>query len=176
MMLDLAEAGICVYSPHTAFDSSEGGINEMTLAAYGIKETSALVEKVGIPGAGRYGKLSSEKSLKELISLSKEHYGLEQIKVVGDQGKKIKKIGVACGSGGDFFSAAKAKGVDLLITGEASFHTCLAAKAYDISLILTGHYASERFAVEKLAELVVGKFSDLEVITSKADVSPLNWA
>ncbi|MDB2447178.1 Nif3-like dinuclear metal center hexameric protein [bacterium] len=81
-----------------------------------------------------------------------------------------------CGSGGDFFSAVKAKGADVLITGEATFHTCMAAKAYDISLVLTGHYASERFAVEALAKLLSDKFSDLSVEPSVMDISPITYA
>ena len=38
--------------------------------------------------------------------------------------------------------------------GEARFHTCLEAEAAGIGLLLPGHFASERFAVECLAEVL----------------------
>ena len=39
-----------------------------------------------------------------------------------------------------------------MVVGEARFHTCLEAEAADVGLLLPGHFASERFAMECLAE------------------------
>ena len=41
-----------------------------------------------------------------------------------------------------------------MVLGEARFHTCLEAEAAGIGLLLPGHFASERFAVECLAEVL----------------------
>lgn len=175
MILDLASAGVNIYSPHTAFDSATGGINEQTLVSLDVASVQDLIPKEGVNGAGRYGDLSEEIELQYLIEKAKKFYGLSKVKVVGNKDKKVKRLASACGSGGDFFSAAKAKGADVLITGEANFHTCIAAKAYGIALILTGHFASERFAVERLAEELSSKFPEIETFASKEDVSPIEY-
>jgi dinuclear metal center YbgI/SA1388 family protein len=42
MVLGLARAGVAVYSPHTAFDNSRGGINDAIAARLGLTEVVAL--------------------------------------------------------------------------------------------------------------------------------------
>ncbi len=42
MLLDLARAGIAVYSPHTAFDNARGGINDLLARRLGLVETVPL--------------------------------------------------------------------------------------------------------------------------------------
>lgn len=173
MILDLAKADVNVYSPHTAFDSSTGGINEMILNRLGIEDTKPLIERYEGMGSGRCGKLKQPVNLSQLISTIKTHLKSTHLKVVGDVNQKIGRIAVACGSGGDFFAPARAKGADVFITGEASFHTCVAAKAYGMSMILTGHYESERFAQVALADTLSKKFPDLKVRASQSDKSPV---
>ena len=64
---------------------------------------------------------------------------------------------------------------DTFVTGEATFHTCLEAKANGISLVLLGHHTSERFAVEDLSGRLAEKFPDMEVWASKQESDPLIW-
>ena len=58
--------------------------------------------------------------------------------------------------------AARQAGCDAMVLGEARFHTCLEAEAWGIGLLLPGHFASERFAVESLAAVVARQFPGLE--------------
>ena len=44
-----------------------------------------------------------------------------------------------------------------------------------ISLLLPGHYASERFAMEALAELLGQQFGELEIWPSREEKDPLEW-
>ena len=60
-----------------------------------------------------------------------------------------------------------------MITGETSFHTCLEAEAHGIGLLLTGHYASERFGMQHLADQLAGEFRDLDVWASRREKDPL---
>jgi putative NIF3 family GTP cyclohydrolase 1 type 2 len=82
---------------------------------------------------------------------------------------------VACGSGGEFFDAALASGCQCLVTGEARFHTCLEAEAAGCALVLAGHYATERFGVERLAEVLGQEFNAIDVWASVAEQDPLRW-
>ena len=59
--------------------------------------------------------------------------------------------------------------------GETSFHTCLEAEAANIGLLLPGHFASERFAVEHLAEVLAQQFPSLSVWASREERDPMRW-
>ena len=60
-----------------------------------------------------------------------------------------------------------------MITGEATFHTCLEAKSLGIGLGLLGHYWSERFAMEKLAESLSSEFNQLTIWPSRSEHDPI---
>jgi putative NIF3 family GTP cyclohydrolase 1 type 2 len=51
----------------------------------------------------------------------------------------------------------------------------LEAEARRIALLLPGHFASERFAVETLAETLAGQFPELVVWPSRNERDPLQW-
>jgi putative NIF3 family GTP cyclohydrolase 1 type 2 len=50
-----------------------------------------------------------------------------------------------------------------MVIGEARFHTCLEAEASGVALLLPGHFASERFGVERLADMLARQFSAVRV-------------
>ena len=66
-------------------------------------------------------------------------------------------------------------GCDAMVTGEATFHTCLDAKAKGVALILLGHYSSERFAVEQLANRLQREFKELKVWASSDETDPIGF-
>ena len=70
---------------------------------------------------------------------------------------------------------ARQAGCDVLIIGEANFHTCLEAEATNVALLLPGHYASERFAAEQLADVLARQFPDVGVWASRNEADPLQW-
>ena len=87
----------------------------------------------------------------------------------------IQRVAVACGSGSEFLSEASAHGCDVLVTGEASFHRLLEAEAAEIAMILAGHFATERFAVEAIANRIANEFPDLQVWASTTECEPAWW-
>ena len=60
-----------------------------------------------------------------------------------------------------------------MITGEATFHTCLEAESSRIGLGLLGHDWSERFAMELLAGQLTELFPDLTVWASLSEHDPI---
>ena len=55
---------------------------------------------------------------------------------------QVSRVGIGCGSAGEFIHSASRAGCQVLLTGEARFHTCLEAEAIGMAMILPGHYAS----------------------------------
>ncbi len=180
LLLTLIQAGIAVYSPHTAFDSAAAGINQQLAEGIGLTEIRPLVpapadSALNNLGSGRCGKFASPLRLAEIASRLKTFLKIASLHAVGPNDALISTAAVACGSGGSFLEHAIRQDVDLLITGEASFHTCLEAEARDVHLLLAGHFASERFAVEKLAEVLTSEFPKLTVWASVQEMDPLRW-
>jgi dinuclear metal center YbgI/SA1388 family protein len=280
MLWNLIRAGIAVYSPHTAFDSTAGGINEMLAARLGVTDCIPLrpgqagrakivvfvpqgdLEKVsramfgagagiigeyrecsfrvagrgtffgssvtqpavGQPGrreevdewrlevvcptalihnavsamrqahsyeepafdiypldpapsqvgAARYGSLAAQVTLVEFTNRVLSAIPASQVQVIGPRDRLIRRVAVACGAGSEFLSDAIAAGCDVLVTGEASFHRQLEAESTGIALVVAGHFATERFAVEELAGKIRQAFSDIEVWASQTERDP-SW-
>jgi dinuclear metal center YbgI/SA1388 family protein len=174
----LARAGISVYSPHTGFDSAENGINQNLGIRLGLGELESLIPQedgVQTIGAGRLGRLPAPQTLAEFVSGVKLNLSIESVRVVNAHRSPVQRVAIACGSGGSFLGKAKARGCDTLVTGEATFHTCLEAQARGVSLVLLGHFASERFAVETLAESLGASFESVEIWASATERDPLSW-
>ena len=175
MLLKLIAAGVAVYSPHTAFDSAADGINQRLAVGLGLTDIAALVPHHEGQGAGRWGKLDEPRTLAELAQRLLEFLGIANLHVVGDAEQEIRTVAVACGAAGEFLDAARQVGSDAMVLGEARFHTCLEAEAWGIGLLLPGHFASERFAVEELAGLLGRRFPEVQAWASRQERDPLEW-
>jgi len=176
LIWQLAQAGVSIYSPHTAFDSATGGINQSLCDRLDIGSTKPIVPNRNdpqLPGAGRIGKLAEAVSLQALAAKVKSEFQLPRIQVVGDLAANVQKIATACGSGGSFISKAAGRGAECLVTGEATFHTILEARSLGVGMILMGHYFSERFAVEALAQRIASEFPEVKSWASDAESDPI---
>ena len=282
MLLDLARAGIAVYSPHTAFDNTAGGINEIIASRLGLREVAPLRPQPGedrckivvfVPeedlapvsaalfragaghigrysecsfrttgigtffgsdstnptvgvkgrreevtewrleaicpapqveqaiaamraahsyeepaydvyplrpvgsasGEGRVGVMSHATPLTEVGQVVKTALSANLVQIIGDRNRAVSRVAIVCGAGGDFLRDAVRARADVLLTGELRFHDYLAAHAQGIALILPGHYASERFAVEELGKKLQQHWPDLAVWASRREQNPV-WS
>jgi len=176
MLLSLVRAGVSVYSPHTAFDSARDGINQQIAVALGLRDIQPIRTKPqSTDGAGRWGQFAFPIKLAELLKRLKEVCPAEQYTYVGDLDQTCKIIGIACGAAGDFLPDAAALGCHALITGETRFHACLEARTLGTALVMTGHYASERPAVEELAQQLQAHWSPLKVWASRVETDPVRF-
>ena len=124
-------------------------------------------------GIGRFGTLAQPTSLKALAAALKTKLSAASVQVVGESERMVQRVAIVCGAGGDFVSAAVAQKADVLLTGEARFHECLKAQGDGLSLVLPGHFASERPGIEELAGRLQGRFPSLAVWASKRETDPL---
>lgn len=136
-------------------------------------------------GSGRMGILNAADSagasapskipLSDFLALVRTKLGVAALPFVGESKRPISRVAIACGSGGEFLSAAIRKECDVLLTGEARFHTCLEARTAGIALVLAGHYATERPAMEQLAAILSREFPQITAWASEAERDPVQW-
>lgn len=189
ILLQLIAAHIAVYSPHTAFDSAGQGVNERLAAGLGLRGIAPLVRlpenpyrhetpphcNEGALGTGRFGSLAEPMTLGKLAERLKRFLSIERLQMVGQPERLVRTVAVGCGAADELLDGARANGCDAMVIGEARFHTCLEAEALGIGLLLPGHFASERFAVERLAEVLGRQFTEVEVWASRRESDPVQW-
>jgi dinuclear metal center YbgI/SA1388 family protein len=129
-------------------------------------------DAIAVHGEGRIGELLPT-TLGELARRTKHSLGASVVQLVGDAGREIRRVAVACGAAGEFLTDAIRAKADVFLTGEVRFHEVLAAEAAGIGLILPGHYATERPAVEELADRLSREFTTATVWASRRERDPL---
>jgi dinuclear metal center YbgI/SA1388 family protein len=177
ILTGLIRAGIAIHSPHTAFDSAAAGINQQLAEGLGLVEIAPLVPAdAGTSlGAGRRGQFPQPLAIGQVAARLKQFLEIPGLHAVGNLQQPIERVAIGCGSGGEFLADAIRHDCQLLITGETRLHTCYDAEARGIALLLCGHYASERFGVERLAKVLAGQFPQLAVWPSRDERDPLVW-
>ena len=181
MLLSLIRAGISVYSPHTSYDSAADGINAQLARLFELRDVQPLRPNVALAsetpqaGSGRWGTLPNTTSLRNLIERVKPALRVATVQYVGNLDRPITKLGIACGAAAEFLRDAAQLGCEALLTGEARFHSCLEAEAANIALILPGHFATERPAMEQLANVLHSRFPELVVQASQTEYDPVKF-
>ncbi len=90
-----------------------------------------------------------EKSLEEFSAEVAKAFGLTHIKSVVAHDRVIKRVALCTGSGASMIGEIDA---DLFLTGDIKYHDAMEAKVLGLSMIDIGHFESERFFGEILAE------------------------
>ncbi len=172
-VLTLAEHGIAVYSPHTAFDSAASGINQQLATSLGLVNIAPLrpSESDRSIGGGRFGFLPEPLCRPEFLRRVASVTGARWLEWCQSGPETIQQVAVACGAGGEFLPDAVQLGCDTFVTGETRFHGVLEAQAAGVNLVLAGHYSSERPAVEQLANRMAEWFP---MVICKAALSEQN--
>jgi dinuclear metal center YbgI/SA1388 family protein len=177
MLLELVRANVAVYSPHTAFDNGNGGINQWLAEELGLKAIAPLrpMSETPAAGSGRFGEFGEPLSWRDFQKHFAHRLELKDFQVVDAGRDSIRRVAIACGAAGEFLGEAHRQGCEAFLTGETRFHTCLEAKTLAISLVLLGHYASERPALEMLARRLGAEFPTLNVWASETERDPIAW-
>lgn len=124
-------------------------------------------------GEGRMGELAYPATLRDLAHRAKQALGANAVQVVGDWERPVRTVALACGAAGEFLSDAITRKADVFLTGEVRFHDALTARGANVALVLPGHYATERPAVEDLAAKLAADFPGVACWASLAESDPL---
>jgi putative NIF3 family GTP cyclohydrolase 1 type 2 len=111
--------------------------------------------------------------LGDFLERVKERLAIGTVQFSGRLDQPVRRVGIACGSAGELLRLARQRRCDVFLTGEARFHTALEARDAGIALVLAGHYATERPAMEALAATLRQAFPGLETWASSCERDPL---
>lgn len=144
----LIRAGIAVMTFHTRLDAAKDGVNDTLAARIGLEN----VEVIGADKIGRVGELAEEMDGEEFARLVK--FALHAPCVtLSDCGKKVKRVALVGGSGGDEIGVGIEAGADTYLTGELKYHQIIAPGDCGMNLVCAGHFYTEYPVTEYLANL-----------------------
>lgn len=148
----LAKNGICALCSHTPLDKAVGGVNDALAAALGFNARPLF--SYGDEAMLRAFEIE-ETDGEALARLVAER--LNTAVSLVDSGKKIRRVAVCGGAGGDFIPDVISAGCDAYITGEVKHNHLLEAKADGLTLLQAGHFSTENPVVDALANLLASK-------------------
>ncbi len=90
-----------------------------------------------------------EKSFEAFSAEVAEAFGLTHVKSVVAHDRTIRRVALCTGSGASMIGEVEA---DLFLTGDIKYHDAMEAKVLGLNMIDIGHFESERFFGEILAE------------------------
>ncbi len=146
-------AGVSVVCAHTNLDAAPAGVNHWLALALEMRESSPLVRRPDLDGAGlgRVGRLEPAPTLGELADRVKRALAVPTVRLMGDPRARVERLAVVGGSGGSLVGAAAAAGATALVAGEIGYHAAREAQSLGLALVEAGHLATERVILEPLA-------------------------
>lgn len=126
-------------------------------------------------GEGRRGRLPTPRPLREVAASVRSALHAAAVQMVGDPTRQVSEVAIVCGAGGSLLQDAIQSGADLFLTGELRFHDYLEAQAHHVSLVLPGHYATERCGVEELADILSSALPEVTCWASRQERDPSLW-
>jgi len=125
-------------------------------------------------GSGVMGELPQAVSEKDFLNHLKKTFNLQVIRHSPLLSKSVKKIAVCGGAGSFLVSTALANGADVYITADMKYHEFFDANSKMI-IADVGHYESEQFTIELLAEILEQKFPNFAVLKTKVETNPVRY-
>lgn len=140
----LAKNGIATMSFHTRLDALGGGVNDILAAKLNLKSVTVI----GDEKICRMGELEEDTeaemfALNVKNALSSGAKELEAHVALCPSGRKVRKVALVGGSGGDDIKVAAANGADTFVTGELKYHERLSATDFGMNLVCAGHFFTE---------------------------------
>ncbi len=163
IVMSAVRVGITIYASHTNLDNAYKGVNMRIADVLGLTDVKPLDEQPDGNGAGIIGRCPKQMTENQLLALVKEELG-----------RPIKRMAVCGGSGAFLTDKAVEQGADAFMTGEIGYHRFF---GYDgtIKLIEAGHFESEQFTVDLIADILKEAFPELRVLKTANKTNPINY-
>jgi len=125
-------------------------------------------------GAGMVGTLSNPMDEQSFLAFLKTAMKTDCIRHTELPGKPIERVAVCGGSGSFLLKEAISAGADIFITGDFKYHQFFDADG-KIVIADIGHYESEQFTSELLADILKKKFPNFATLLSNLSTNPVKY-
>jgi dinuclear metal center YbgI/SA1388 family protein len=125
-------------------------------------------------GMGMIGKLEEPMEESDFLSLVKERMGCGCIRHSALLGKPVRRVAVLGGSGGFAIEAARALQADIFLTADLKYHQFYEAENKMV-LADIGHYESEQYTKNLLAEYLTKKIPNFAIALSESKTNPIKY-
>lgn len=167
LILRIITNNIVVYNAHSNLDLAIGGVNDELANILQLTNTKPLNNIVqdkfdeDYYGYGRVGDIDEIDTIDFLYRV-KESLCLNDLRVYGNINKKISKIAVCGGSGGEFIHDAYKNGADLYISGDIKYHEAQQGLQLGMIIVDAGHYHTEKVILPVIKKILLhGSKSEL---------------
>ena len=173
-ILKAIEHKISIYALHTRFDKVIGGVSDLMAEALNLSEVQVLVSEEDQTGFGRIGKLPEALTATDFLALIAKTFKTPMVRHSELTEKSILRVAVLGGSGAFAIQNAKALGADAYISADFKYHDFFQGEA-NFLLADVGHYESERFTKNAIAQKLREKFPNFAVTLSEIKTNPVKY-
>lgn len=169
-MLKVFNNNLNIFAMHTNFDVAENGMNELLAKALGLKNIKYTTSEIENESFIRYGDID-EMSLESFAKHALTVLGEDGCRIVGDNNKLIKRVGILGGAGSSYLMEAKRFNCDVFVTGEVRMNNAIDAIENDIAIVEVSHSVEEIYR-EYIREELSKAFPNVSFILSKVKCNP----
>ncbi|SER07995.1 Nif3-like dinuclear metal center hexameric protein [Neolewinella agarilytica] len=168
---------VAIYAIHTNLDNvRHQGVNEriaQRLELTGLRLLKPKNEEMTI-GSGMVGQLPHPMGKETFLRFLKDRMELSLVKHTVFPEEQVTTVALCGGAGGFLLSDAKAAGAQVFVTSDYKYHEFFDADG-EIVICDIGHYESERFTTQLLAELLTKKFPTFAVLCTERNTNPVRY-
>jgi dinuclear metal center YbgI/SA1388 family protein len=138
-----------------------------------------VLNRGAVRGIGRIGLLAEPTTAADFAAAVRQRLGAAGVRLVGEAGRKVKKVALCGGSGASLIQESARKGADILVTGDVKYHEARLAESLGLAVVDAGHFATERPMVEGLAQALRGALAakrfEAEVLEYQGEREPFGF-
>jgi len=139
--------------------------------AYEITTLENVNQHIGMGMVGEFKEALSEKQFLEFLKKTMNTGCVRHSEL---KGTAIKKVAVLGGSGSFAIDAAKVAGADAFVTADLKYHDFYKAEN-TILLADIGHYESEQYTKDLLANALTKKITNFAILLSQTNTNPISY-
>ncbi len=125
-------------------------------------------------GSGIIGELPEPVSEISFLNDVRRIFNLKVIRHSSLLSKRVKKIAICGGAGSFLVPSALAAGADMYITADMKYHEFFDANGRMVIADI-GHYESEQFTIDLIAEILEQKFPNFAVLKTEVETNPVRY-
>ena len=164
LIYNIIKEDIVVYSAHTNLDVARGGVNDVLARLLGLKDVKILrpsnggqydgyksEEREDVYGYGRIGDID-EMPIPSFLDKIKDKLDVNYLRVYGNLDRKVCRVALCGGSGGDFIEDAFNSDAQIYITGDIKYHEAQFSNELGLTLVDANHFDTEKVILPEIKE------------------------